>query len=229
MHLRYGWILPIDTPTFPRGNRPDPHSRNAIEDLPHICRRCDSGCGPRSAGSRGVLSGREFQNLLAGGPEGTTISFQGGTDKIFYSPVLKNKLRLSRELGPGFLKQKILQNTVAEGVFIGATIEGGKWRTISGIAGIAADVESGHGVLTLLQTFPEDTSVTAFQKRDRLYSVVIVEDAPTGVVCRKSQWEKLFALKGEPKLTTVPCEFTVGNTVTPAGGLGDRLKPCLAG
>lgn len=167
--------------------------------------------------SAGVLSGREFQNLLAGGPEGTTIIFQGGTDKIFYSPTLKNKLRLSSELGPGFLKQKILQNTVAEGVFIGATIEGGKWRTISGIAGIAADVESGHGVLTLLQTFPEDTSIKAFQKRDRLYSVVIVEDAPGGIVCRRSQWERLFALKGEPKLTTVPCEFTVGNTVAPAG------------
>lgn len=167
--------------------------------------------------SAGVLSGREIQNLLAGGPEGTTIVFQGGTDKIFYSPTLKNKLRLSSELGPGFLKQKILQNTVAEGVFIGATIEGGKWRTISGIAGIAADVESGHGVLTLLQTFPEDTSIKAFQKRDRLYSVVIVEDAPGGVVCRRSQWERLFALKGEPKLTTVPCEFIVGNTVAPAG------------
>lgn len=167
--------------------------------------------------SAGVLSGREFQNLLAGGPEGTTIIFQGGTDKIFYSPTLKNKLRLSSELGPGFLKQKILQNTVTEGVFIGATIEGGKWRTISGIAGIAADVESGHGVLTLLQTFPEDTSIKAFQKRDRLYSVVIVEDAPGGIVCRRSQWERLFALKGEPKLTTVPCEFTVGNTVAPAG------------
>src|SRR5262245_13036908 len=41
----------------------------------------------------GVLSGREFQNLLAGGPEGTTIVFQGGTDKIFYSPTLKNRLR----------------------------------------------------------------------------------------------------------------------------------------
>ena len=170
--------------------------------------------GPALAG---VLSGREFQNLLAGGPEGTTIVFQGGTDKIFYSPTLKNKLRLSSELGPGFLKQKILQNTVAEGVFIGATIEGGKWSTISGIAGIAADVESGHGVLTLLQTFPEDTSIKAFQKRDRLYSVVIIEDAPSGVVCRRSQWEKLFGLKGEPKLTTVPCEFTVGNTVAPAG------------
>lgn len=167
--------------------------------------------------SAGVLSGREFQNLLAGGPEGTTIIFQGGTDKIFYSPTLKNRLRLSSELGPGFLKQKILQNTIAEGVFIGATIEGGKWRTISGIAGIAADNESGHGVLTLLQTFPEDTSIKAFQKRDRLYSVVIVEDAPGGVVCRRSQWERLFALKGEPKLTTVPCEFTVGNTVAPAG------------
>ncbi|QQO19263.1 hypothetical protein JJB98_04745 [Bradyrhizobium diazoefficiens] len=165
--------------------------------------------------SAGVLSGREFQNLIAGGPEGTTIVFQGGTDKIFYSPTLKNRLRLSPELGPDFLKQKILQNTVTEGTFIGATIEGGKWRTISGIAGVAADVDSGHGVLTLLQTFPEDTSIKAFQKRDRLYAVVIVEDAPSGVVCRRSQWERLFALKGEPKMTTVPCEFTVGNAVTP--------------
>jgi hypothetical protein len=167
--------------------------------------------------SAGVLSGREFQNLLAGGPEGTTIVFQGGTDKIFYSPMLKNKLRLSSELGPGFLKQKILQNTVAEGVFIGATIEGGKWRTISGIAGIAADADSGHGVLTLLQTFPEDISIKAFQKRDRLYAVVIVEEAPSGVVCRRSQWERLFGLKDVPRMTTVPCEFTVGNSVMPAG------------
>jgi hypothetical protein len=170
--------------------------------------------GPASSG---VLSGREFQNLLAGGPEGTTIVFQGGTDKIFYSPNLKNKLRLAPELGPQFLKHKILQNTVTEGVFVGATITDGKWRTISGIAGIVADADSGHGVLTLLQTFPEDTSIKAFQKRDRLYAVVIVEEAPSGVVCRRSQWEKLFALKGEPKLTTVPCEFTVGNTVAPAG------------
>jgi len=172
---------------------------------------------PAMPASSGVLSGREFQNLLAGGPEGTTIVFQGGTDKIFYSPNLKNKLRSSPELGAGFLKQKILQNTVTEGVFIGATIADGKWRTISGIAGIAADADSGHGVLTLLQTFPEDTSIKAFQKRDRLYAVVIVEDAPGGIVCRRSHWEKLFALKGEPKLVTVPCEFTVGNTVTPAG------------
>lgn len=165
----------------------------------------------------GVLSGREFQNLLAGGPEGTTIVFQGGTDKIFYSPSLKNRLRLSKELGPDFLKQKILQNTVTEGVFIGATITEGKWRTISGIAGIAADTDTGHGVLTLLQTFPEDTSAKAFEKRDRLYSVIIVEDAPSGVVCRRSQWQKLFGAKGGPQMTTVPCEFTVGNSVTPAG------------
>jgi len=163
-----------------------------------------------------VLSGHEFQNLLAGGPEGTTIVFQGGTDKIFYSPTLKNKLRMSPELGPEFLKQKILQNTVSEGVFIGTMIEGGKWRTVSGIAGIASDVNSGHGVLTLVQTFPEDTSVKAFQKRDRLYAVVIVEEAASGVLCRKSQWEKLFGFKGEPKMATVRCEFTVGNSVTPA-------------
>jgi hypothetical protein len=62
-----------------------------------------------------VLSGREFQNLLASGPEGTTILFQGGTDKVFYSPTLKNRLRLAPELGPEFIKQKILQNTLAEG------------------------------------------------------------------------------------------------------------------
>jgi hypothetical protein len=173
-------------------------------------------CRATSASSE-VLSGHEFQNLLAGGPEGTTIVFQGGTDKIYYSPSLKNKLRQSPELGAEFLKQKILQNTVAEGVFIGAMIEDGKWRTISGIAGIAADVDSGHGVLTLVQTFPDDTSLKAFQKRDRLYSVVIVEEAASGILCRKSRWEKLFTFKGEPKLATVRCEFTVGNTVTPAG------------
>lgn len=163
-----------------------------------------------------VLSGREFQNLLAGGPEGTTIVFRGGTDKLFFSPTLKNRLRASPELGPDFIRQKILRSTVAEGVFVSASIENGKPRMISGIAGIAADSDSGHGILTLLQTFPDDTSLKAFEKRDRLYAVVIVEDAPGGVVCRKSQWEKLFALKGDPKMTTVPCEFLVGNAITPS-------------
>jgi hypothetical protein len=197
-----------------------PHKNLSGNKVPHRLRYITAGLAvllfQAAPALSGVLSGREFQNLLASGPEGTTIVFQGGTDKIFYSPSLKNKLRLSPELGPEFLKQKILQNTLTEGVFIGAMIEDGKWRTISGIAGIAADVDSGHGVLTLLQTFPEDTSIKAFEKRDRLYAVVIVEDAPSGIVCRRSRWEKLFGLKGEPKMTTVPCEFTVGNTVTPA-------------
>jgi len=170
-------------------------------------------CYPAPAPSE-VLSGHEFQNLLAGGPEGTTIVFQGGTDKIYYSPTLKNRLRLSPELGTGFLKQKILQNTLTEGVFIGTMIEAGKWRTISGIAGVASDIDSGHGVLTLVQTFPDDTSIKAFQKRDRLYAVVIVEETASGVLCRRSQWERLFTFKGEPRMVTVPCEFSVGNTVT---------------
>jgi hypothetical protein len=220
----YGWILKL-----PPRLRPHPHAPQICAML-HQNRPVEPGkrwrpcvaavtwlIGLAVPAGAGVLSGREFQNLLAGGPEGTTIVFQGGTDKIFYSPSLKNRLRLSPELGPEFLRQKILQNTVTEGVFVGATIADGKWRTISGIAGIAADTETGHGVLTLLQTFPEDTSVKAFQKRDRLYSVIIVEDAPSGVVCRRSQWEKLFGLKGVPRMTTVPCEFTVGNSVTPAG------------
>jgi hypothetical protein len=163
-----------------------------------------------------VLSGREFQSLLASGPEGTTILFEGGTDRLFYSPSLKNRLRQSLELGADFLKQKIARNTLTEGVFISASTEGGKWRTISGIAGISADTDSGHGILTLLQTFPEDTNIKAFEKRDRLYAVVIVEDTASGVLCRKSQWEKLFAFKDAPKMTTVPCEFVVGNAVTPA-------------
>jgi len=163
-----------------------------------------------------VLSGREFQNLLAGGPEGTTIVFQGGTDKVFYSPALKNALRQSRDLGTEFLRRQVQHNTVAEGTFISAMIADGKWRTITGIAGIAADQESGHGVLTLIQTFPDDKTVAAFQKKDRLYAVVIVEETVTGILCRRSRWEKLFAFKGDPRMESVPCEFTVGNTVTPA-------------
>jgi hypothetical protein len=163
-----------------------------------------------------VLSGHESQSLLASGPEGTTILFEGGADRLFYSPTLKNKLRQMPELGADFLKQKIAPNTLAEGVFVSASTEGGKWHTISGIAGIAADADSGHGILTLLQTFPEDTSIKAFEKRDRLYSVVIVEDSANGVLCRRSQWVKLFASKDAPRMTTVPCEFVVGNAVTPA-------------
>jgi hypothetical protein len=101
-----------------------------------------------------VPSGHEFENLLAVGPEGTTILFQGGTDKVFFSPTLKNRLRSSPELGTGFLKEKIMPYTLAEATFVSADVEGGRWRTISGIAGIAADTDGGHGILTLLQTFP---------------------------------------------------------------------------
>jgi hypothetical protein len=201
--------------------------------VPHLCDARESsghkiqdqatargGCGSpwhMTPVSAEVLSGREFQNLLAGGPEGTTILFEGGTDRLFYSPSLKNRLRLSPELGPNFLKQKIIQNTRAEGTFVSAAIQSGKWQTISGIAGIAADNDSGHGILTLVQTFPEDTSIKAFEKRDRFYSVVIVEDTASGILCRRSRWEKLFAFKDAPKLTTVRCEFMVGNAATPTG------------
>ena len=172
-----------------------------------------------------VLSGREFQNLLAGGPEGTTITFQGGTDKVFYSPTLKNSLRQSRELGTDFLRRQIQHDTVAEGTFISAMIEDGKWRTISGIAGIATDPDSGHGVLTLIQTFPDDKTVAAFQKKDRLYAIVIVEETITGILCRRSRWERLFAFKGDPHMESVPCEFTVGNTITPAIPLDQKRPP----
>jgi hypothetical protein len=163
-----------------------------------------------------ILSGRDFEKLLASGPEGTTIVFQGGADKVFYSPALKNALRQSRALGAEFLRQKIQHNTIAEGTFISAMIQDGKWRTISGISGIAVDQESGHGVLTLIQSFPEDKTIEAFQKRDRLFATMIIEETVSGILCRRSRWEKLFAFKGDNPMSSAPCEFTVGNTVTPA-------------
>lgn len=175
------------------------------------------------AAAADVLSGREFQNLLAGGPEGTTIVFQGGTDKVFYSPTLKNTLRQSRELGADFLRRQVQHNTIAEGTFISAMIDDGKWRAVSGIAGIAADQDSGHGVLTLIQTFPEDKTVAAFQKKDRLYAVIIVEETASGILCRRSRWEKLFAFRNAPRMESVPCEFIVGNTIVPTA-LPERTK-----
>jgi hypothetical protein len=173
------------------------------------------GCLQHRASAE-ILSGRDFEKLLASGPEGTTIVFQGGADKVFYSPVLKNTVRQARALGTEFLRQKIQHDTIAEGIFVSAMIQDGKWRTISGISGIAIDQESGHGVLTLIQTFPEDKTIEAFQKRDRLFATMIVEETVSGILCRRSQWEKLFAFKGENRMSSAPCEFTVGNTITPA-------------
>ena len=46
--------------------------------------------------------------------------------------------------------------------------------------------------------------------------MLIVEETVSGILCRRSRWEKLFAFKGEHKMASVPCEFTVGNTITPA-------------
>jgi hypothetical protein len=59
-------------------------------------------------------------------------------------------------------------------------------------------------------------SIKAFHKRDRLYTVVIVEETSAGV-CRESHWENLFTLKGQSQMVTVPREFSLGNAVTPAG------------
>ena len=128
-----------------------------------------------------VLSGEDLRKLLAGGPEGTTILFQGGTDKVFYSAALKNRLRRSPQLGVDFLKQKVQPNTVSEGVFISATIDNGKWRMITGIAAVAADHDSGHGVLTMIQTFPEDSTINAgaaIQRHNKSAIIVCIIPPP---------------------------------------------------
>jgi hypothetical protein len=184
-----------------------------------LCSLCLSSwimCSALWPAAADVLSGRDFEKLIAGGPDGTTIVFQGGTDKIFYSPVLKNSLRQSRALGADFLRQKVQHNTLSEGTFISTAIQDGKWRTISGIAGIAVDQESGHGVLTLIQTFPDDRTIEAFEKRDRLFATMIVEETVSGVLCRRSQWQKLFSFRGGNTMSSAPCDFIVGNIVTPA-------------
>ncbi len=61
-------------------------------------------------------------NLLAGGPEGTTIVFQGGTDKVFGPPSLKNNCGWRLNSARNF-KHKILQNTLPKAS--SATIEAG--------------------------------------------------------------------------------------------------------
>lgn len=163
-----------------------------------------------------VLSGDELKNLLAGGEEGTSILFPGGTDKIFYSPTLTNGLRRSPEVGPDFLRSKIQHNTINEGVFVSTSLDGKGNRTITGLAGVSADQESGFGVLTMIQTFQDDHNIRSFERRDRLYAVLIVEQTNTGIICRRSRWERLFAFKGQHTMTTVPCEFAVGNLIVPA-------------
>lgn len=166
-----------------------------------------------------VLSGQDIAKLLAGGPEGTTIVLQGGAHKIFFSAALRNQLRRSAALGADFIRKSIQHNTVSEGVFVSDMIEGGARRLVTGIAGVAADQDSGHGVLTMIQTFPDDTTVKAFETRDRLFLVLIIEETESGIVCRRSRWEKLFAFRGNQTMTSTPCEFAVGNTIAPAGAV----------
>jgi hypothetical protein len=126
------------------------------------------------------------------------------------SPTLKNRLRSSPELGTGFLKEKIMPYTLAEATFVSADVEGGRWRTISGIA---ADTDGGHGILTLLQTFP---------RRYQHQGLRMARSALCRVDCggfgeRRSVPQVTVGKAEAAKMTTVlPCEFVVGN----AGGAG---------
>src|SRR5262245_32607886 len=123
-----------------------------------------------------MLTPSDLRNLIASGNEGTTIVFEGGAQRTFFSSYLKNVARRSQELGLKFMQQHVQPDTITEGIFVGSIENGSKVRLISGFAGIAADRTTGSGVLVLLQTFQTDKSLAAFQSQDRLFAVMMVDE-----------------------------------------------------
>ena len=89
------------------------------------------------------LDPKTLEYLLSGGPEGTTVIYGGGAEKIYYSQRLKNTLRNTGALGSAFMKNHIRGDTISEGTFIATILRGEKIEQISGIAGIIADKETG--------------------------------------------------------------------------------------
>lgn len=156
-----------------------------------------------------------LQHLMAGGAEGTTIVFQGGVDKVYYAPHLHNTLRRSHELGANFIKLQLRPDTISEGIFIGTFDIDGRAETITGIASISADKDTGRGVVLFVQTFADDVSKKDFEKHDRLYSVLEISEVDNGFSCRRSRWRKLLAAKAALEFLPGPCEFLVGNSAVP--------------
>ena len=169
--------------------------------------------GSGNASRAEMLTPSDLRNLIASGNEGTTIVFEGGAHRTFFSAQLKNVARRSQELGSKFMQQHVQADTITEGIFVGSIENGSKVRLISGFAGIAADRATGSGVLVLLQTFPTDKSLAAFQSQDRLFAVMMVDEVGPTFQCKRSEWMKMSAAKGAPTFKTGPCEFVVGNVV----------------
>jgi hypothetical protein len=160
-----------------------------------------------------MLTPSDLRNLIAVGNEGTTIVFEGGAQRSYFSARLKNTARKSQELGLSFMQQHVQPDTITEGVFVSSIENKGKVRLISGFAGIAADRETGSGILVLLQTFQTDKSLGAFQSKDRLFAVMMVDEVGPTFQCKRSEWIKMSAAKTGPKFKSGPCEFVVGNVV----------------
>lgn len=165
-----------------------------------------------------MLTPTDLRNLIAVGNEGTTIVFEGGAQRTYFSVRLKNVARRSQELGLRFMQQHVQPDTITEGVFVSSIENGGKVRLISGFAGIAADRETGSGILVLLQTFQTDKSLSAFQAQDRLFAVMMVDETGATLQCKRSEWMKMSTAKAGPKFKSGPCEFVVGNVVAANSG-----------
>ncbi|MFM9850083.1 MAG: hypothetical protein ACKVP3_23375 [Hyphomicrobiaceae bacterium] len=152
---------------------------------------------------------------MAGGAEGTTIAFQGGVDKVYYAPHLHNTLRRSPELGANFIKLQLRPDTISEGIFMGTFDIDGRVETITGVASISADKDTGRGVVLFIQTFADDVSKKDFEKHDRLYSVLEISEVDNGFSCRRSRWRKLLATRSALEFLPGPCEILVGNSAVP--------------
>ena len=178
-----------------------------------------------AAGNR-TLTGLEMQRLLATGGEGTTILFTRTSDKIFFSTGLTNQIRRSEVFGLNLVRERFRPDTVAEGVFMGASKIDGKTRMITGVAALSVSKTDGAGTLILVETFADDTSEENFERNSRLYSIFRVEESDTGLVCQLLPWRRLGGPKPEgDSFELQPCEFTVGNSAVPWIWRDDQGKP----
>lgn len=156
------------------------------------------------------LNSSDLYNLVAGGPEGTTIVFEGGAQRAYFSPRLNNAARLG--LGRTFMKEQ-WPDIIAEGVFVASVVKGGKQQLISGLAAINVDKSTGSGFLVFVQTFPTDKTRRAFDAKDRLFMAMTVEETPSTLLCTPFEWIMMSKAKNSKSKPPGPCEFVVGNVV----------------
>lgn len=168
-----------------------------------------------SFASNRELDGADLKLLFSPDDDGSTVIFQGGVDRVYFTSRLTNAARRQREIGRRFLKDFLYPNTISEGVFLGNISTDTGIQTISGLAGIASDKDTGKGILYLIESFPQDRSAKEFgTNKNRRFLVIFVREVASGLSCRRSNWRKLIG-GGNPNFSSGPCEIVIGNAVAP--------------